>query len=265
MKALTILIRFLEGYSIKYPGQSSAREPMIYPSPTTLIGALAAAEARTLGEPEVIHVDDRPCSYASRLLEKVRWAAPALMEAKATPYRALFKALSLPYLRPQNRTLAMAFAATTLGRISYDGEAILLYIVGDKWAWDLAKYGWGITALGNKESLVEVIDVSLSPLEAATLIHRIFFPIPSHCVLKRPSSWVETEYVPPSSKAFSSDISSELSTWLVPYRAGMYGGWGRLAPDIINAKKCITVLFNTPKGKMAAVIPREHIGEAGKQ
>ena len=56
------------GFMIHVPFQTASPQPIPYPPPTTLVGALAAAYARWKDYPETLLFNGRPYSFAVRLL-----------------------------------------------------------------------------------------------------------------------------------------------------------------------------------------------------
>ena len=261
-KALTVHTRFFDGYSISYPGHSCSREPMIYPSPTTLIGALAAARARRLKAPEILRSGRVVQSYAASLLDKVKWAAPAIL-GRAIPYRAMFKALTIPYMRRENRRIELAFTATTVGRVSYDGEAILLYILDAEDAEELAWDAWGITSVGSKESMVEVLGVKVSDVRVVknSTVRRLAtpFPIQYKCLSEKPMGGCEAEYIPPRPEAYTSRRRISLENWYVPCSDGAYGGYLEIGIEDLTPE-CTVTEFDSPIGRLYAMMSYEALG-----
>lgn len=259
MKAVTALIRFFYGYSVKAPGQTSAKEPMPYPSPTTLIGALAASIGRARGAPEVITLKKKPASFAASLLGRVAWAAPALLADTAIPFKSIIRQLTVPYQRgrPLEVTLRLAFSATTLGWMHYDGKALLTYIVTDDFAAEASRHAWGITSLGSKESLIEVLDVAagdVSISNASTITTP--YPIPSECVEEVKGELVP--YIPPETSSYIRKGSPSLKYWYVPRGRG-YGGHLTVHTPMIRGG-CVALKIPVPGGEEHIVVPEGVVG-----
>ncbi len=260
MKAVTALTRFFYGYSSKTPGQTSAKEPMPYPSPTTIIGALAASIGKARGAPEIIVINKKIASFAASLLDKVTWAAPAILSDTAIPFKTMVRQLTVPYQRSRRleETLRLAFSATTLGWMHYDGEALLTYIVRDEYAGDVAKHAWGMTSLGSKESLLEVVDVVLGDITVEEpLTITTPYPVPVECVEEGAVEGELVPYIPPEASAFMRKGSPTLRYWYVPRGRG-YGGRLRVSAAAIR-KRCATLKIPVPGGAEHIIVPKEVI------
>ncbi len=286
MKAITALTRFLYGFSIKYPGQTSAKEPMPYPSPTTLVGALAAAIGRSSKHPEIIVEGRATLSYAATLLDKVVWAVPALLDGNAIPFRTLTQTYTLVYQRSsrqsatsrvflgiakgrgnESKDFVWPFSATVMGWMHYDGRAYLTYIAHDHAADEIAKAAWGIVSVGSKESLMEVEDVTVSDVSLAETGDPVTtpYPVPLKCVklgergvddLLDSGSIINARtayYIPLTKEAYTRGASIRPRRWLVPYNEG-YGGDLMISKSVIRKDECLIATIGP--GEETIVLPR---------
>ncbi|MCL7389803.1 MAG: type I-A CRISPR-associated protein Cas5a [Thaumarchaeota archaeon] len=152
---------FLE-VSIGPPLIGPASPPLPVPPPTTLLGALAYPYLREQGVPEVVYVDGKPCSPAVRIIEKVHYASAGFYGR--IEQRTLERVIQAFYLREQYLSdVKKLWSVSQRGFTSYaDDRLYLFYIVSDP---ELAKYAYGITRVGRKESIVVVRNVIVKPLE----------------------------------------------------------------------------------------------------
>lgn len=262
MKAVSARLRFFYGYSIKMPGQTSAKEPLPYPSPTTLVGALASAMGRAMNEPEVIRNGKSLSSYSLTLLGKIVWAAPALLQEKAIPFKTMTRLLTLPYQRKRalEQAIAMAFSVTTQAWMHYDGEAVATYITEDEFADEIAKYAWGIDSIGSKESLVDVLSVHTSELipegEGGSI--KTPYPIPTECLsdIESVERGAISPYIPLTDAAYTQRPREEtpIKYWLVP-RESAYGGYLEVGTESIN-DNCGVYRIDVGGDSLVIVLPR---------
>lgn len=138
------------------------------PPPTTIVGALSYAYGRSLGI--LRELTDDGCSPAVELIEKKK----VLYAAAGTPKpiaisRAIEKLYQHVYLKkPHWKRPEMAYTIGVRPIVAVE-KLQVLFIVGDK---DLARYCYGITRLGRKESLVAVDNVIATPVREALAKNR---------------------------------------------------------------------------------------------
>jgi CRISPR-associated protein Cas5a/b/c len=160
--ALLVELEVFSEVSIGPPLIGPASPPMPAPPPTMLLGALAYPYLRERGVPDVVYVDSKPCSPAVKMIEKVHYASAGFYGR--VEQRTLERVIQTFYLRKQHLPdLKKLWGVAQRGFTSYaDDRLYLFYIVSD---FELAKYAYGITRVGRKESIVVVRNVVVKPLE----------------------------------------------------------------------------------------------------
>jgi len=160
--ALLVELEVFSEVSIGPPLIGPASPPIPAPPPTTLLGTLAYPYLRERGVPDVVYVDGKPCSPAVKMIEKVYYASAGFYGR--VEQRTLERVIQTFYLRKQNLLdVKKLWGVAQRGFTSYaDDRLYLFYIVSD---FELAKYAYGITRVGRKESIVVVRNVVVKPLE----------------------------------------------------------------------------------------------------
>jgi len=159
MKAIVVKARLHWGFSVKKPVQSAAQEPLLYPPPSTLIGALARGYASLKGLGERLQVKGSLYSPTVRVLDKVYYATIAIHDA-AILHQDMNRNITGVYMRPIHRKDPKNwFGVQAMGKtLSINGKCTILYILREPDR-DLALSAWSLLCLGSKESLVSVNDV----------------------------------------------------------------------------------------------------------
>jgi len=159
-----------------YSSISSNAYPL--PPPTTLVGALAYAYKRSLGDFKELAEDGS--SPALELVENgMVLYASAGIERPYTVSHSIEKVYQQIYLRTQHwRNIKMAYTIGARAITIFD-RLWLFYILSRE---DVARYGYGITRLGRKESLVSVERVFVTPIEkvvvkSSTCETGFYFPL----------------------------------------------------------------------------------------
>jgi CRISPR-associated protein Cas5a/b/c len=170
--AIKVILELHWGYSIKRPIFSASQPVLLVPPPSSLLGALARALAYFNGMSENTLIGGELYSSASLLIRDIPWITLALSDKRfISPIlgliesRDIIRALIAPYQRsqhiyPGSRVL---FGIQPHGRIYAPSMRLnLIYLAKDK---NLGKYAWCITSLGNKESVVSVLDVHVTEIK----------------------------------------------------------------------------------------------------
>jgi CRISPR-associated protein Cas5a/b/c len=179
--ALLIKLDVFSGVSTGPPLIGPASPPLPAPPPSTLLGALAYPYLREQGVPEVVYVDGKPCSPAVKIIEKVHYASAGFYGR--IEQRTLERVIQAFYLRKSHLSdVKMLWSIAQRGFTSYADDVLyLFYIVSDP---ELAKYAYGITRIGRKESIVVVRNVIVRPLEELISSERdgsTIFYTPKNC------------------------------------------------------------------------------------
>ncbi len=149
------------GFMIHVPFQTASPQPIPYPPPTTLVGALAAAYARWKGYPETLLFNGRPYSFAVRLLldKMVYYVSAGYPYGGVVLYRDLMRVLALPYL--QQKTPDYWFSVQAFGKAYTPTILDIVYLVDRNYCDELASAAWGINRVGSREGMVSIKSVEL--------------------------------------------------------------------------------------------------------
>lgn len=150
-----------------YASISAGAYPL--PPPTTIVGALSYAYRRSLNDLRELMADG--CSPAVELVEKkkVLYAAAGILKP-ITISKAVERLYQHVYLKKQHwKKPEMAYTVGVRPIVTVDRLQIFL-IVSDK---DLARYCYGMTRLGRKESLIAVDNVVVVPVREALTQNRL--------------------------------------------------------------------------------------------
>ncbi len=158
---IRVRARLVWGFMIHVPFQTASPQPIPYPPPTTLVGALAAAYARWKGYPETLVVDSKPYSFTAKMLldKMVYYATAGYPIAGVVLHRDLMRVLSLPYL--QQKTPDYWFSAQAFGKAYTPTDLEIVYLVDSRYADELSKAAWGIDRIGSREGIVSIRTVEL--------------------------------------------------------------------------------------------------------
>lgn len=179
---LKVKLELSWGFSVRLPGTSASEPTLKLPPPTTLIGALARGLAYTLGLPEV-YIDGRDLiSTTERLNETIKSAHLAISantEKKPiwSVVHDIIRMQALQYMQPkywkpdQKDTW---FGIHAVGRVYMPSTPLeVTYVIDGKkanetlkkeWKRVLVKSAFSMTAIGVKESIVSIDDVTLEPV-----------------------------------------------------------------------------------------------------
>jgi CRISPR-associated protein Cas5a/b/c len=193
--AVRALLELHWGYSVKRPLFSASQPALLVPPPTALLGALARAAAYFHGWPEAIQDGLALYSSARLLLERVRWAAAALVDERfigplgPVETRDLTRALIAPYLRTDHAYPGspMLFGVQPHGKVYAPSMRVaVLFLATDEKVRDYARC---ILSIGSKESVVSVDGVEVSEVrvaEASEVETRYYFPSDLGEILQSP-------------------------------------------------------------------------------
>lgn len=196
--AVRALLEFHWGYSVKRPLFSASQPALLVPPPTTLLGALARAAAYFHGWPETIQEGQALYSSARLLLEKIRWAAAALVDERfvgpllgPAETRDLTRALIAPYQRADHAYPGspMLFGVQPHGKVYAPSMRVAVFFLAtDEKVGDYARC---ILSVGSKESVVSVDGVEVSEVRVVGA-HEVetcyYFPSDLGDVLQSPGN-----------------------------------------------------------------------------
>lgn len=242
-KAILVELEFFSTFSINFPSQTASPSPLPIPMPSTLIGALAASYFRYYKGSEVIVKGKKLYSASVKLL----WDKGVLYATGGYEYPSAitFQDLTRVIISPYQRRGELQFNAVGFGRTISRSTFIALYLVSDSSAEILGKVAWGITSIGNKESLVEVKDVNIEDIkpenimaEAPNAVDTMFYVDADvvNCNSILVSGW------PLEDQVYTSRENRSVKQWCVPYDSGLYGGYMTVNPikgkaDVIKIKR----------------------------
>lgn len=270
VKAIIVELEFFSTFSINVPSQTASPSPLPIPMPSTLVGALAASYFRLVKGTEVVFKNGMPYSSAAKLLwdGAVIYAIGGFKNPTSITFQDLARVIILPYQR--RKTEEFTFAATGFGRALARGIFTALYLVSNKWADILSKAAWGITAVGNKESLTEVRDVAVEDItfaspEEGESVETMFY-VEADIAECAAESCISVTAWPFGGEAYASrgvrgEESVRLKTWHVPFRNGLYGGYMKVRPIAGRA----TVLKISMRGVYEyVIIPRNLLSSSAE-
>ena len=255
------------GYSIKFPGQTASQETLPLPSPTSVLGALASSYARYFRKPETAILEkNKRASTSAELLAKriVLYATSGLMDPIGAKHSDITRNIILPYQR--RKGTRYHFAAHSMSRIyapSNRSDLVLVYVVNDQYAELIKRLSWGIVAIGSKESVVSVSNVSLiDPIElkkgSRGQTVDTYFMTPStlaRCV----RSCLEIEACQLREESYYSGEECPKIRYLIPINASLrefYGGSMRI--ELIEESLLIDLqIYNSRKTIL--IVPKEVI------
>ncbi|RLE64303.1 MAG: hypothetical protein DRJ38_05810 [Thermoprotei archaeon] len=177
VKALRVVLELHWGYSVKHPFFSASQPSFRFPPPTTLIGALVFAIASRRNGVEILAESDGLYSYTAGLLNDVPWATCRVLNIDPRlliETRDLSRVLIAPYVRSDNVYPGSQYlwAVQTHGKVYAPILTLdVVYMVKGSSVKDIARYAWGITRAGTKESIVSVRSVEL--LDINTIVDNI--------------------------------------------------------------------------------------------
>lgn len=180
--------------SIYTPYSTTSANTYFLPPPTTLVGALAYAYKRSLNDfKEIV---DEGVSPAVKLIEnKEVLYASAGIDKPYTFTKSVERVYQHIYLRPEHwKKLDMAYTVGVRAAIIVD-KLYAFYITSNK---DIARYGYGVTRIGRKESLVSVDNVCITPLRDAVSRGRVcetgfYFPLSIAKDYGEKDIWIEID------------------------------------------------------------------------
>jgi CRISPR-associated protein Cas5a/b/c len=160
--ALLVELEVFSEISIGPPLIGPALPALPAPPPTTLLGALSYPYLREQTIPEVVYVNNKMCSPAVKLIDKVHYVSAGFYGR--IEQRALERVIQTFYLRKEHlKDVMKLWSVAQRGLTVYaDNKLYLFYVISDP---ELAKYAYGITRVGRKESIVVVRSVVLKPLK----------------------------------------------------------------------------------------------------
>jgi len=171
---------------VKRPVFSASQPALLVPPPTALVGALARAASYFHGWPEVIRDGSIMRSSACFLLDRIRWAATALVDERfvgpllgLVETRDLTRALIAPYQRTDNvyPGSPLLFGVQPHGKVYAPSMKVAaLFLATDE---RVADYARCILSVGSKESVTSVDEVAVSRAEvfdAREVETRYYFP-----------------------------------------------------------------------------------------
>ena len=157
-----VKVRAPFGISVYYPLVSTTAPTYPLPPPTTLVGALAYPYLReTLAEE---YDETKNYSSAVKILNDVLYAAAGaegwMMSRDAERIYQLIYQREGRWEGP--KSLELAFTVGVRGNVYYVNDMLyILYVIRNE---ELAKYAYGITRIGRKESMVCVEDLVVEKL-----------------------------------------------------------------------------------------------------
>ena len=234
LKALLVKANLLWGFSTKIQSQTATQDAIPLPPPTTVLGALASSYARYFGLPETIYLKGRKASTAVELLHKgvIKYATSGLINAIGVKHSDMLRNIMLPYQR--HKEPRYHFAVHSMGRvyvISNRSDLVLVYLVNDQFIDLVSKLAWGITAIGSKEGIISVSDVSVIELSDIKKIPKGYiletiFMTPFH-VASCEINCIEIDSCDLREESYYSGIECPRTRYLVPVNPKLrelYGG-----------------------------------------
>lgn len=165
LKAIIVEAKIHWGFSVKRPIQSAAQESLLYPPPSTLIGALARGYANLKGLGERVRVGEIVYSPIVKVIDRVYYATIAIHGPIVT-HQDMNRNITGVYMRSEHRRDPKNwFGVQAMGKtLSINSECTIVYILGslDR---DLVLSAWSIPCLGSKESLISVNSVDCVDVE----------------------------------------------------------------------------------------------------
>jgi CRISPR-associated protein Cas5a/b/c len=190
--------------SVYTPYSSTSANAYFLPPPTTLVGALAYAYKKSVGD--LRELRDDGASPAVELVEQglVRYAVAGVGEP-FTIVNTIERVYQHPYLRKQHwkreeMTYTVAVRQQVLVRKLY-----ILFIVA---SYSLARYSYAMTRIGRKESLVSVDRVFVAPVKELVDLSKkwcdtsFYFPLSIAKDYDPKDVWVEVEMPTPAKENF---------------------------------------------------------------
>uniref|UniRef100_A0A7C5UTE3 Type I-A CRISPR-associated protein Cas5 n=1 Tax=Ignisphaera aggregans TaxID=334771 RepID=A0A7C5UTE3_9CREN len=164
--------------AVYIPYSTTSTNIYLLPPPTTLVGALAYAYKRSLNNFK--ELDEDGSSQALEIIENgdVLYASAGIDEPY-TVSRSIEKVYQHIYLRSEHwKRSEMAYTVGVRPSI-ITRKLYILYIVANG---NIARYSYGITRIGRKESLVAVDNVEIAPLKSVVSKSRycetgFYFPL----------------------------------------------------------------------------------------
>ena len=230
---LYIRAKLAWGFACRLVPFGKSRMTLKAPPPSTLLGALAYPLARHLGWPEVLLSGRREISGADRVREFVVSAHAKLNTSLAI--KADINRVFWFDRHPQRRgvktdaiALEKVYTSPAPGEITSSIE--LIYILrpetakqalGRDWPSLLEAAAWGMTRVGQKESLISVDSVKLAEAGVSEDEHAItgfYFPLEA-CSRPPEGSWLQEYFVDPWEVGIGDYSGARRLPFAIPYSA----------------------------------------------
>lgn len=248
-------IFFSWGFILKPPYLALGGKTLSYPPPTTLVGALTYPYMKITGDTrEVLIINNKPYSPASKLLDKVKYAVMGYPEPRTIQIVDINRYASYGYIRDDyKRRMEMWFSIMGVGKNYTPYKSVIAYLVDSRYIDEISKVAWGISRIGSKEGLVsvtKVVTIRNPQILQNTRVETIF-PVPADLVSNTLENTEKIRLWRLSREAYSS-ISrvEEFEEYYVPkHPGGVYGG--KMFVEI-NPDK--SIVYETPYGPL--IIPK---------
>jgi len=194
---LEVDLRFAWGFSVKTPTTSAAEMTLLFPPPSTLIGALARGASYVFEDwSECILEDDGRVIRSSsvRLLEFIISAYFGFHTDSigVTPWSDILRSYAVPYQQVQHRSKPeMWFGVHASGRIySPNSLSHIIYVIngskaeeilGKKWISYLKSAAYSILSIGGKEGLTVTQKVDILKAE---IVKKKFIKTSYYCPME---------------------------------------------------------------------------------
>ena len=190
-----VKLRFAWGFSVRTPTTSAAEMSLLFPPPSTLIGALARGVSYIFREWAECIFDRKGKTLKSSSVKMLKLVASAhfgldIDSIGITPWSDITHSYAVPYQQIQHRPKTdMWFGVHASGKVYMPNSlSHVIYIIngskaektlGEDWVDRLKEAGYSIITIGGKEGLTVTQSVSLSEakiVEEGSIITSHYFP-----------------------------------------------------------------------------------------
>ncbi len=213
---------------------SKSRVSLVAPPPTTMIGALAYSLARMEKWPEVLMKENNQMSGAERIRGMIK-SVHVKLNFSLMEHADIGRVFWYHYARKEAKFDAVALEKVYVFPLKKERIPLLeaIYIIdsdfaekllGEKWREKLEVAAWTISRIGQKESMITILDVKTS--DSIEVFQKVdsevttsyYFPVDAASSIYSPSNdFLITHFVDPISTPYGDYGAAERIGFVIPY------------------------------------------------